>query len=84
VATDTRDAATAPRAGRPARPTGRRRTTPRQFVREVVSELRKVNYPGRQELVTYVVVVLVFCAVMVALISSIDYGLTKAVLAVFG
>jgi preprotein translocase subunit SecE len=82
VATDTRDAA--PRAGRPARTRGRRRTTPFQFYREVVAELRKVNYPGRNELVTYVLVVLVFVSFMTAIVASLDFGLTKAVLAVFG
>jgi len=84
VATDTRDVAPRPGTGaRPAR-AGRRRTTPLQFYREIVAELRKVIYPGRKELVTYVVVVLVFVSVMVAIVASIDFGLTKAVLAVFG
>jgi preprotein translocase subunit SecE len=82
VATDTRDAA--PRAERPTRPAGRRRTTPLQFYREVIAELRKVIYPGRNELITYVAVVLVFCTVMVALVASLDFGLTHAVMAVFG
>ncbi|WP_131748585.1 preprotein translocase subunit SecE [Frankia sp. Cppng1_Ct_nod] len=82
MATDTRDAA--PRAGRPARSAGRRRTTPLRFYREVVAELRKVIYPGRNELITYVAVVLVFCSVMVAFVASLDFGLTKAVLAIFG
>jgi preprotein translocase subunit SecE len=86
VATDTRDAAPRTEAGgRGARGgRGRRRATPLQFYREVVAELRKVNYPGRSELVTYVIVVLVFVTFMVALTSSLDFGLTKLVLAVFG
>jgi preprotein translocase subunit SecE len=82
VATDTRDAA--PRASRPARAGGRRRTTPLQFYREVVAELRKVIYPGRNELVTYVTVVLVFVSIMTALVASLDFGLTRLVLLVFG
>lgn len=82
MATDTRDAV--PRAGSPARAGGRRRVTPLQFYREVVAELRKVIYPGRQELITYVIVVLVFVSVMVAFVATLDFGLTKAVLAVFG
>ena len=83
MATDTRDAA--PRASQPARrPATRRRTTPLRFYREVVAELRKVIYPGRSELVTYVVVVLMFCSIMVAFVASLDFGLTKAVLAIFG
>ncbi|MBX6390192.1 MAG: preprotein translocase subunit SecE [Frankia sp.] len=82
MATDTRDAA--PRASRPARAGGRRRTSPLRFCREVVAELRKVIYPGRSELITYVVVVLIFVSVMTAIVASIDFGVTKLVLAVFG
>jgi preprotein translocase subunit SecE len=84
VATDTRDAT--PRSGTPARPARatRRRTTPLQFYREIIAELRKVIYPSRTELVTYVAVVLVFVSAMVAVVASIDFGLTKAVLAIFG
>jgi preprotein translocase subunit SecE len=55
-----------------------------QFYREVLSELRKVIYPGRRELGTYVVVVVVFVSALTALVASLDYGLTKAVLAIFG
>ncbi|OAA26496.1 preprotein translocase subunit SecE [Frankia sp. EI5c] len=87
MATDTRDAA--PRAGRSAR--ADRRRSPfsivrriRQFVREVIAELRKVVYPGRSELITYVIVVLVFVTVMTAFVATLDFGLTKAVIAVFG
>ncbi|SNQ46917.1 Protein translocase subunit SecE (fragment) [Frankia canadensis] len=49
-----------------------------------MAELRKVVYPGRNELVTYVMVVLVFVTVMTAFVASLDFGLTKAVLAIFG
>ena len=63
---------------------GNRRSRPVQFYREVLSELRKVIYPGRRELGTYVVVVVVFVSVLTALVASLDYGLTKAVLKIFG
>ncbi len=43
-----------------------------QFMREVVTELRKVVAPTRKELITYTSVVLVFVIIMMALISSID------------
>jgi len=56
----------------------------RQYYREVVSELRKVIWPGRNELVTYVIVVLVFVVFVTAFVASLDYGLTKAVLGIFG
>ena len=67
----------------PSRPRNRR-SRPVQFYREVLSELRKVIYPGRRELGVYVLVVLVFVSVLTAFVSGLDYGLTKAVLAIFG
>jgi preprotein translocase subunit SecE len=55
-----------------------------QYYREIISELRKVIWPGRHELVTYSVVVLVFVIVVTAIVASLDYGLTRAVLGIFG
>jgi preprotein translocase subunit SecE len=55
-----------------------------QYYREVVSELRKVIWPGRHELFTYTVVVLVFVVFVTALVATLDYGLTKLVLGIFG
>jgi preprotein translocase subunit SecE len=43
-----------------------------------------VVWPTRRELVTYTTVALVFILVMVAIVTSLDYGFTKLVLAVFG
>jgi preprotein translocase subunit SecE len=54
------------------------------FVRQVVSELRKVIWPTRNQLITYTVVAIVFVAAMVAYIAAIDYGFAKGVLQVFG
>jgi preprotein translocase subunit SecE len=65
----------------PAKPD---RTTPALFVRQVVAELRKVIWPTRKELITYTTVALVFIMVMVAIVTSLDYGFTKMVLAIFG
>jgi preprotein translocase subunit SecE len=55
-----------------------------RFFREVVSELTKVIWPSRRELVVYTGVVLVFVSFMVALVALLDMGLGKVVLAVFG
>jgi preprotein translocase subunit SecE len=88
MATETREPAVVaePAAGgRGARPPRRgmwRRLV--QYYREVVSELRKVIWPGRHELFTYSVVVLVFVIFVTALVASLDFGLTKAVLGIFG
>ena len=72
----------APRAaGTPAK---KQRTKPRQFVREVVGELQKVNWPTRQEVASYSLVVLVASIVIAAIIFVLDLAFTKAVLALFG
>ena len=54
------------------------------FVRQVVAELRKVIWPIRRELITYTTVALAFIIVMVAIVTSLDYGFTKLVFEVFG
>ena len=56
----------------------------RRFLREVVAELRKVIWPNRKQMVTYTSVVLVFVIFMVAFISGLDLGFTKAVSWLFG
>jgi preprotein translocase subunit SecE len=83
LATQTRGPAPE-RAAKPNRPAKADRTSPAQFVREVRDELRKVVWPTRKELVTYTTVALVFILVMVGIVTSLDYGFTKLVLALFG
>jgi preprotein translocase subunit SecE len=68
------------RAGAAAKP---ERTSPVVFVREVRSELRKVIWPTRKELITYTTVSVIFILVLVAIVTSIDTGLAKLVFAVF-
>jgi len=53
-------------------------------VRESISELRKVLWPSRNELVTYSIVVIVFVVVMVSIVAGLDIGFAKLVLLVFG
>ena len=60
------------------------RTPPRQFLKEVVAELRKVAWPSRQEVFSYSLVVLVSSAVIAALIFGMDFVFTKAILSLFG
>ena len=55
-----------------------------RFLKEVVAELRKVIWPTRKQMVTYTAVVLVFLAVMVAIIAGLDLGMGKGVFAIFG
>ena len=70
-----------PKAAAPAK---RERTKPRQFVKEVIAELKKVAWPSRQEVVAYSLVVLVSSIVIAALIFGMDFVFTEAVLGLFG
>ena len=87
--TATRSRKKAEAAGRPAKA---KKDTDRvglfgwisRFFREVVAELRKVIWPTRNELLTYTAVVVVFVAVMTALVMGLDYLYAKGVLFVFG
>ena len=54
------------------------------FYRQVVSELRKVVWPTRNQLTTYTAVVLVFVGFIIAVVSVLDIVLTKIVFWVFG
>ena len=61
---------TAPPAPRPQE----QRTTPLQFGREVRSELRKVAWPTRAEVVNYSIIVLVAVVLLTAYVAALDYG----------
>ena len=54
------------------------------FYRQVVSELRKVVWPTRNQLTTYTSVVLVFVGFIILVVSIFDFVLTKIVFWVFG
>ena len=66
------------------RPTGGPGGRPARFVRESVSEMRKVLWPSRNELVTYAIVVIIFVVIMVAIVAGLDVGFAKLVLVLFG
>ena len=68
----------------PGAPTKKERTKPRQFVKEVMAELKKVAWPTRQEVVAYSIVVLVSVIVIATLIFAMDYVFTRAILELFG
>ncbi len=55
-----------------------------RYIREIISEMRKVLWPTRKELVTYTIVVIIFVAIIVAIVAGLDIGFAKAVLEVFG
>lgn len=70
----------------PARPAERRGFFGRiaLFVRQVIAELRKVVRPTRQELFTYIGVVLVFVLLVMAFVGVLDLAFGKLVLWAFG
>ena len=49
------------------------RTGPREFLREVRAELRKVAWPTREEVRNYSIIVLVTVVVMTGLVALLDY-----------
>jgi preprotein translocase subunit SecE len=54
------------------------------FYRQIVSELRKVVWPTKNQLTTYTAVVLVFVCFVILVVSIFDLVLTKIVFWVFG
>ncbi|WP_062380665.1 preprotein translocase subunit SecE [Demequina pelophila] len=54
------------------------------FVRQVISELRRVVTPTREELIRYVWIVLGFVAVMMTLVFVLDIAFGWAATKVFG
>jgi preprotein translocase subunit SecE len=84
------DSDSASKKGRPTRARDNQEKRPSlisrgvRYIREVVSELRKVIWPTRKQLVTYTSVVLVFVTFMVALVWGLDVGFGWAVFALFG
>jgi preprotein translocase subunit SecE len=65
-------------------PAKKDRTSPALFLRQVMSELRKVIWPTRRELRTYTIVAMMFILVMVVIVTSLDYAFTKLVFWAFG
>src|SRR5688500_14854272 len=59
------------------------RTSPRQFLKEVRGELRKVAWPTRAEVVNYSIIVLVAVVVLTAFIALVDFGVAEFVLKLF-
>ena len=54
------------------------------FIRQVIGELKKVVAPTRKELINYTLVVLVFVAIMMVIVSLLDIGFGTVVSWVFG
>ena len=70
-------------AGAEPRKVKKQRTAPRQFLREVRSELRKVAWPSRKELLSYSLVVLVSVSIITLYITGLDQLFGTLVLRIF-
>ena len=68
---------------RPAPRPVKERTSPRQYLREVRGELRKVAWPTRAEVTRYSVIVLITVVVLGAFIFVLDYAFAKSVFFLF-
>lgn len=73
-----------PKRGEKSSDTGKKRTTPVQFVKESVAELRKVVWPTMSQLQQYFIVVLVFVLIMIAIVSVLDLAFGWTMLQMFG
>ena len=69
---------------RPTPAPSKNRTSPMQFFNEVRSELRKVSWPSKQEVVNSTIIVLIAVIVMTTLIFCFDWVAGKFVLNLFG
>jgi preprotein translocase subunit SecE len=76
-----------PKVARKAAPPAPRpkeqRTKPRQFLKEVRAELRKVAWPTRAEVINYSIIVFITLIVLTALIAGVDFVAGKLVLWIF-
>lgn len=54
------------------------------FLRQVVTELKRVVWPTREQLGTYTAVVVVFVIVVALIVAALDLGFTQLVLQIFG
>ncbi len=64
-------------------PSGRKRTTPVQFLREVRDEMRQVAWPSRSELINYTSVVLTTLIIMISLIFVLNLAFGKLITDLF-
>jgi preprotein translocase subunit SecE len=63
---------------RAPRPTANRdRVGPRQYLREVRDEMRKVAWPRRPEVVRYSIIVLVTLVIYGAYVGFVDLGMSR-------
>ena len=55
-----------------------------RFFKDVYSELKKVTWPSRKNLISYTIAVVVFVVIMMVVIYLIDTGAAAGIQAIFG
>jgi len=68
---------------RPAPRPVKERTSPRQYLREVRGELRKVAWPTKAEVTRYSIIVLITVVILTSYIFGLDYLFAKFVFFLF-
>ena len=63
------------------RPVRNERVTPREYVSEVRTELGRVMWPTRSEVINYTIVVLVTLAIVTGLVALLDYLFAEGLIA---
>ena len=56
----------------------------RDFIRDVISELKKVVWPTQRQLINYTIIVLVFVVIVALIIAALDFTFTQITLRIFG
>ncbi len=64
-------------------PSGRKRTSPIQFTREIRDEMRQVAWPSRSELINYTSVVITTLFIMIGLIFVLNLGFGRLITLLF-
>lgn len=59
------------------------RTSPKDFLGEVRAELRKVNWPTRDEVIKYSIAVLFFVVALTLFVALLDFGFGEAMFWLF-
>jgi preprotein translocase subunit SecE len=55
----------------------------RQYLREIVAELKRVNWPTTQEVITYSIVVIFVVTVLTFVVFLLDLGFSQAIVELF-
>jgi len=72
------------RVARDNRPVPTERTGPIQYFSEVRTELGRVMWPSRSEVINYTIVVLVTLAIVTGLVAGLDWAFAEGMISLLG